>query len=69
MSDSPFNRRDKRRTSLRRRRNAVFPTFEEIAERTYELFIDNGRHVDRVFDYWQQAENELLDRAASRATR
>ena len=68
MSDRPFNRRDKRRTSLRRR-NVVFPTFEEIAERTYELFIDNGRHVDRVFDYWQQAEDELLDRAASLATR
>ena len=67
MSESPFDRRHRRQSP--RRRRAVFPTFEEIAERTYELFLDNGRDVERVFDYWQQAEDELLERAARRATR
>jgi hypothetical protein len=68
MTDGPSPGRFKRRSSQRKRRD-VFPTFEEIAELTYELFLANGRHVERVFDYWQQAEDELLKRAASRATR
>jgi len=68
MMDGPSRGRFNRRSSPRQRRD-VYPSFEEIAELTYELFLANGRHVERVFDYWQQAEDELLKRSASRATR
>ncbi len=47
----------------------VFPTFDEIAARAYELFVAEGKRIDRVFDCWSQAETELLDRAARRLTR
>jgi hypothetical protein len=57
----------------RRRRVArtdnVFPTFDEIAARAYELFVAEGKRVERVFDCWQRAETELLERAARRAIR
>jgi hypothetical protein len=68
MTDGPRPGRFKRRSSPRKRRD-VYPSFDEIAELAYELFLANGRHVERVFDYWQQAEDELLERAARRATR
>jgi DUF2934 family protein len=68
MADGSRPRRVKRQPSPRNRRD-VFPTFEEIAELAYQLFLANGRHVERVFDYWQEAENELLDRAAGRVLR
>ena len=58
--------------SGRRRRTApidLFPTFDEIAERAHELFVAEGKPVDRVFDCWSRAEAELLERAASKVIR
>lgn len=68
MSDGSYHGESKRRRARSIDRN-VFPTFDEIAERAYELFVAEGRRVDRVFDCWRQAENELLDRAARRVLR
>ena len=55
----------------RRRRSelpagAPFPTSNEIAERAHDLFVAGGRRVTKIFEYWNQAEQELLDRAARR---
>jgi hypothetical protein len=51
------------------RATADFPSTDEIASRAHELFIGNGRHMNRINEYWEQAEQELLDRAARRALR
>lgn len=57
------------RTSRRSRQLRIpspldtFPTANEIAERAHDLFVAEGRRVTRIFDYWQQAEQELLDLA------
>lgn len=68
MTDGPYHG-----PPLRRRRLApaveTFPTFDEIARRAHELFVAEGRRVDRVFDCWNRAEDELLDRAARRVIR
>lgn len=68
MTDGPYHG-----APLRRRRLAppaeTFPTFDEIARRAYELFVADGKRIDRVFDCWERAEDELLDRAARRAIR
>ena len=47
----------------------VFPSFEQIAQRTYELFTTAGVPRESIFDCWRRAEDELLQRAASRAIR
>ena len=47
----------------------AFPTFDEIARRAHELFVAEGRPIDRVFECWSRAESELLDRAARRVIR
>ncbi len=44
-----------------------YPTVNEIAERAHDLFVANGRRVGKIFEYWNQAEQELLERAARRA--
>jgi len=70
MTDGPF-----RGAPQRRRRSAtlppadVFPTFDEIACRAYELFLADGKKIERVFQCWYRAEDELLDRAARRVIR
>jgi hypothetical protein len=61
-----------RRDAPQRRRTHqgdAFPTFDEIARRAHELFVAEGRPVDRVFDCWARAESELLERAARRVIR
>jgi hypothetical protein len=45
---------------------ADFPSTNEIASRAHELFIANGRRISGIFEYWEQAEQELLERAARR---
>jgi hypothetical protein len=45
----------------------TFPTPDEITSRAHALFAADGRRMPRVSDYWRQAEEELLDRAARRA--
>ncbi len=67
MTDGPYH-------GPRRRLRMVapvdtFPTFDEIAHRAYEIFVAEGRHIERVFDCWDRAEQELLDRAARRVIR
>ncbi len=44
----------------------LFPTEDEIAARAYELYVSNGRRIDRVLEFWSKAERELLTRAAQR---
>jgi len=43
-----------------------FPTPNEIASRAHDLFVAGGRRVTKVFEYWRQAEQELLDLTARR---
>jgi hypothetical protein len=68
MTDGPYHG-----PPLRRRRSAppaaTYPSFDEVARRAYELFVAEGKRVDRVFDCWYRAEAELLDRAARRVIR
>jgi len=68
MTDGPYHG-----APQRRRRPIppadVFPTFDEIARRAYQLFVDDGERVGRMFDCWYRAEAELLDVAARRAIR
>jgi hypothetical protein len=45
----------------------TFPTPDEITSRAHALFVLDGRPARKVADYWKQAEQELLDRAARRA--
>ena len=45
----------------------TFPTPDEITSRAHALFALDGRQSGKVADYWRQAEQELLDRAARRA--
>jgi hypothetical protein len=47
----------------------VYPTPDEIAQRAYEMLLDRLSAPYGIVDYWRLAEAELLDRAASRATR
>ena len=67
MTDPPHHSEPRRRRVARR--DDVFPTFDEIAERAYELFVAEGKRVERVFECWQRAETELLERAARRVIR
>jgi DUF2934 family protein len=69
MSDGSFYGRRRRRLGQGRVSVKIFPTFDEIAERAYQLFVADGKRVERVFDHWQRAEDELLDRAARRVIR
>ena len=66
MSDGPFFGPPRRR-SRDRELNDVFPTALEIAERAYELCLADGRRGSEA-EYWHRAEDELLERAARRAT-
>jgi hypothetical protein len=45
---------------------ATFPSANEIGERANQLFIEGGRHLTMIPEYWRRAEEELLDRAARR---
>ena len=47
--------------------NNPFPTDEEIAERAYELCFVLRDHIQEPLNYVDVAEEELLDRAATRA--
>jgi len=47
----------------------VFPTFDEIAWRTHEIFTSEAGRSLTIFECWRQAEDELLERAAARAVR
>jgi hypothetical protein len=40
---------------------SVGPTHEQIAERAYSLWKENGRESDKEEDFWNQAEAELRD--------
>src|SRR5262245_48370986 len=44
-----------------------FPTLDAIAALAHSLFVAEGRKVERLPSYWDRAEQELLERAASRA--
>ena len=67
MTDGPFHGR--RRRPQPPAPAEPFPTFDEIAARAYQLFVAQGKRVDRVFECWQRAETELLERAARRVVR
>jgi hypothetical protein len=45
----------------------TFPTPDEITSRAHALFVLDGRQLTKVSEYWKEAEQELLDRAARRA--
>jgi Protein of unknown function (DUF2934) len=45
-----------------------FPGHDEIARRAHELWVERGMGVGLERDDWLQAEQELLDRAARKAT-
>ncbi len=45
----------------------MYPTFDEVAWRAYEMFVAEGRRTNEIFACWNRAEDELLDRAARRA--
>jgi hypothetical protein len=64
MPDQFGKRRKCREVSVR-----VFPTDDEIAERAYEILRAEGNRLDRLRECWRRAEQELLDRAASRVLR
>jgi len=65
MTDGPFF--GPRRRFRDRELRDVFPTPLEIAERAYELFLSDGRRLSEA-EYWRRAEDDLLERAARRAT-
>jgi hypothetical protein len=67
MSDNPADK--KRRPTPPRHEIDVFPTANEIASRAHDLFVTEGRRLTRIFEYWERAEQELLDRGARRAVR
>ena len=69
MTDGPHDDAPRRRRPAAPLSVDAFPTFEEIARRAHELFVAEGRPIDRVFDCWSRAESELLDRAARRVIR
>jgi len=68
MTDGPFFGSSPR-PSRRTKRPEIFPTEMEIVERAYQLFIADDMRSERVSDYWQRAEEELLDRAARKVIR
>ncbi len=68
MSDGWYDGRMPRRRPLAAP-TETFPTFDEIARRAHELFLADGRCIERIFECWHRAEDELLDRAARRAIR
>ena len=43
-----------------------FPTVDEIAARAHELFVRSGRRLNDIPEHWRAAEQELLERAATR---
>jgi hypothetical protein len=45
----------------------ALPTHEEIAERAYKLWLDEGRPSDSAEANWQEAERELRASRISRA--
>ena len=45
-----------------------FPGHDDIARRAYELWVSRGMSAGLDTDDWLQAERELLDRAARKAT-
>jgi hypothetical protein len=45
-----------------------FPGHDDIAQRAYELWVSRGMSAGLETDDWLQAERELLDRAARKAT-
>jgi len=67
MTDGLYYEPNRRRRA--RESAVVFPTPAEVAERAYELFVSQGRRCEDADEYWARAEQELLDRAARRATR
>jgi len=67
MTDGPYYEPDRRRRT--RTVADLFPTQAEIADYARQLFIAHGRKEESPRDYWARAEDELLDRAAHRATR
>lgn len=69
MTDGPYHGPPQRRRHRTVAPADIFPTFDEIAHRAYELFLTDGRRVARVFECWDRAEQELLDRAARRVIR
>jgi len=64
MSQSPSGRRP--RQPAGHPPSEPFPTPNEIAVYAHDLFVADGRRVTRIFEYWQRAEQELLDLAARR---
>ena len=66
MTDGPFFGPPRHRFRDRELHD-VFPAPLEIAERAYELFLSDGRRWSES-EYWRRAEDELLERAARRAT-
>jgi hypothetical protein len=47
----------------------MFPTFDEIAWRAHEIFTSDTGPDLTIFECWRRAEDELLDKAATRALR
>jgi hypothetical protein len=65
MTQSPSIRRSGRPGVTARAEK--FPTPNEIASRAHDMFVAGGRRVTKIFEYWRQAEQELLALAAQRA--
>ncbi len=48
------------KTGLDAAAKATWPTFEQIAARAYQIYIERGRQHGHDMDDWLQAEYELL---------
>jgi hypothetical protein len=55
--------------SERRRLDDPYPTDDEIAQRTYEMFLDESSSSVGAVTCWRLAETELLERSADRVLR
>jgi hypothetical protein len=44
----------------------TLPTPDEIAARAHALFVEDGRRLTKLSEYWLQAEQELRDLGARR---
>ena len=59
MKDKPMGRTKGGRTSARKEPPA--PSYDEIAQRAYELFQRRGREPGHEQDDWLQAERDLRE--------
>lgn len=67
---APTPRRPRQKAALSFPRKVIVQTFshDAIAERAYELFVEEGRPHGRDLEHWLIAEQELLSASAREAS-